>query len=116
MIGKKLKLLRETKELTQLRLADLLNLNRVSYNRYENNEREPDYETLKKIADFFNVSTDYLLGRNPTKKTEISLSPEKERLIKEIQQASDDDLKEMEYILNYLKSKKEKNEDAATIV
>lgn len=83
-------------------------------NRYENDEREPDYETLKRLADFFNVSLDYLLGHETIQKEKI-LSLEQERLIKEITEANDIDLKELEQILNYVKSKKTKNQEAATI-
>jgi len=40
-----------------------LNMNQNSISRYENGEREADYGTLIAIADYFNVSVDYLLGR-----------------------------------------------------
>ena len=40
-----------------------LNMNQNSISRYENEEREADYETLIAIADYFDVSIDYLLGR-----------------------------------------------------
>ena len=54
--------LRENKQLKQFEVANLLNINPVTYNRYEKGEREPDHKMLKKLAIFFNVSTDYLLG------------------------------------------------------
>ena len=59
----RLKELREKKKISQLQLALVLNMNQNSISRYENMEREADYETLIKIADYFNVSLDYLLGR-----------------------------------------------------
>jgi len=40
-----------------------LNMNQNSISRYENREREADYATLIRFADYFNVSIDYLLGR-----------------------------------------------------
>ena len=40
-----------------------LNIPQNTYSQYENGKREPDSETLSRIADFFNVSVDYLLGR-----------------------------------------------------
>lgn len=40
-----------------------LNLNQNSISRYENEEREADYKTLIALADYFNVSVDFLLGR-----------------------------------------------------
>ena len=51
------------RKISQLKLALDLNMNQNTVSRYENMEREADYETLIKIADYFNVSLDYLLGR-----------------------------------------------------
>ena len=59
----RLKELRKKRKISQLKLALDLNMNQNSISRYENCEREADYETLVKIADYFNVSLDYLLGR-----------------------------------------------------
>ncbi len=54
--------------MSQVKLAMDLYLNQNSISRYEKGEREADYATLIKIADYFNVSIDYLLERtnNPT--------------------------------------------------
>lgn len=49
--------------MSQLRLAIELNMNQNSISRYETGEREADYATLIKFADYFNVSVDYLLER-----------------------------------------------------
>lgn len=59
-IGKKLKELRIQQNLTQEMLSDLLGISRVNYTRYENDKVRPDYETLIKIADFYDVSLDDL--------------------------------------------------------
>lgn len=59
----RLKELRIKRNITQLKLALDLNMNQNSISRYENMEREADYETLIKFADYFDVSVDYLLGR-----------------------------------------------------
>lgn len=59
----RLKELRKKKKLSQIRLAMELNLSQNSISRYETLEREAGYETLIQIADYFNVSLDYLLGR-----------------------------------------------------
>ena len=59
----KLKYLRKKMGISQLKLAMDLNMNQNSVSRYENGEREADYATLIKFADYFNVSIDYLLGR-----------------------------------------------------
>lgn len=59
----RLKELRKEKGISQLKLAFDLNMNQNTISRYETCEREADYETLIKFADYFNVSLDYLLGR-----------------------------------------------------
>lgn len=59
----RLKELRRQKGFSQLKLAMDLNMNQNSISRYENEEREADYATLIKFADYFNVSIDYLLER-----------------------------------------------------
>lgn len=64
----RLKNLRKEKELTQTQLAKMIGISRGALSLYETGKREPDYCTLQKFADFFNVSTDYLLGRNMHKK------------------------------------------------
>ena len=59
----RLKELRRKAKISQLKLAMDLNMNQNTISRYENLEREADYETLIKFADYFGVSLDYLLGR-----------------------------------------------------
>lgn len=59
----RLKELREKHNISQVKLAMELHLNQNSISRYENGEREADYNTLIAFADYFNVSVDYLLGR-----------------------------------------------------
>lgn len=61
--AKVFKELRTNLKLTQQELADKLGLSRSAIGMYEKGEREPDFETLELIADFFNVDMDYLLGR-----------------------------------------------------
>ncbi len=63
----RLKELRQEKKISQLKLALDLNMNQNTISRYENLEREADYKTLIKFADYFNVSLDYLLGRDHKK-------------------------------------------------
>ena len=60
--GDRIALLREKAGLTQEELAQQLGISRAALAKYEKSLREPDYETLNKIADFFDVSIDYLLG------------------------------------------------------
>lgn len=64
----RLKELREKRNISQLKLAMDLNLNQNSISRYENMVREADYKTLIMLADYFNVSIDYLLERTDNPK------------------------------------------------
>ena len=63
MIGDTLKRLRTKKGLTSEELCSKIGIKGGSYRNYERNDRKPDYDTLVKLADFYGVSTDYLLGR-----------------------------------------------------
>ncbi|MCD5029078.1 helix-turn-helix domain-containing protein [Enterococcus asini] len=65
--GERLKDLRKKRSLTQSQLGEKLNVTKASISGYENDTRSPDRETLVKIAEIFNVSTDYLLGRTDDK-------------------------------------------------
>lgn len=58
----KLKLLREEKGISQQKLAKYLNTKQQYIHRYENGYSEPDIQTLKLLADFFETSVDYLVG------------------------------------------------------
>ncbi|MBR6632695.1 MAG: helix-turn-helix transcriptional regulator [Clostridia bacterium] len=59
----RLKEIRALKKISQLKLAIDLNMNQNTISRYETGEREPGINELIKIADYFNVSIDYLLER-----------------------------------------------------
>lgn len=63
-IGNKLKELRISEGLTQRELSVRLGISRVNYTRYETDKVRPDYETLIKLADFYNVSLDEIFDRN----------------------------------------------------
>ena len=63
-IGKKLKELRKSENLTQKQLAEALNIRRENYTRYETDASRPDYETLIAIANFYNVSLDEIFDRD----------------------------------------------------
>lgn len=62
ILGKRLLILRHKLGLSQRNLAQKLGLNPSTYFRYEKSQREPSIDVLIKIAEFFNVTTDYLLG------------------------------------------------------
>lgn len=67
MIGDILKQLRNEKEMTIAKAAETFGVANRTYSSYELEEREPNLSLLIKLADFYNVSTDYLLGRTEIK-------------------------------------------------
>lgn len=86
---KNLKILRQEKGISQQQLADVILVTQQSVNKYENHDVEPDIKTLIKIAEFFNVSLDYLVGRTDIRemanKTRMSdLADGEEKIIKEM--------------------------------
>lgn len=64
--GERLKELRKSKSYTQQQLADVFQLNKSSISRYEKDLQLPEASTLPKIAEFFQVSLDYLMGNDGT--------------------------------------------------
>lgn len=63
VFSEQLKDLRKTKGLTQKEVSEKIGIARGSYGNWERGKREPNIEMLVKLADYFDVSLDYLLGR-----------------------------------------------------
>ncbi|MCU9592248.1 MULTISPECIES: helix-turn-helix domain-containing protein [Bacillus subtilis group] len=113
MLSDRLVELRKSKELTQQGLADKLKITRSSLSQYEIGNRQPDYETLKKIADFFEVTTDYLLGYSNTKpvveeeKTPYNVTddPDLQIAFKDAADFSEEARRQTIDFINYLKEK-----------
>jgi len=70
MFSTRIKLLREEKNVMQKDVSDIVGVSQSTYNLYENGKREPNFETLIKIAKYFNVTTDYLLGASECRSAE----------------------------------------------
>ena len=60
--------LREDRDLTQTYIAELLNTSQTVYSRYERNERDLPISYLYELCKFYNVSADYILGLSKSKK------------------------------------------------
>jgi len=61
--GQRISYLRESHQMTQTELARRLGITRASLSHYETGRRVPDFDTLSKMADLFDVSVDYIIGR-----------------------------------------------------
>lgn len=66
----RLKMLRREKGITQKKLAEIVGTTQQSINKYENHNIEPDISTLITMADYFNISVDYLIGHSESRQTE----------------------------------------------
>ena len=77
----RLKLLRLKAKKKQEDIALFLNITRAAYTNIELGKREPDLSTISALADYYNVSTDYLLGRTDVKSKQIALSTEEINLV-----------------------------------
>lgn len=85
-----LRRLREGAGVTQKQLADAIGVSQQSINKYENHNIEPDISTLIRIADYFSVSVDYLVGHRiaPVSVSDRNLSPEEIRFIMNLRRLS----------------------------
>ena len=103
----RIKELRQQTNLNQTETAKKMGLPRVNYNKYENEGIEPNIETLKNFADYFNVSLDYLCGR--TWNNQVGYIPEERKnLITQIINLSDENFNNVVQLLNgYLFAKKD---------
>lgn len=72
-IGERIAQLRKSRSMSQFQLAKTLNIATSTLGMYETNRRKPNMEMLEKLADFFGVSIDYLLGRETIDKSDIDL-------------------------------------------
>jgi HTH-type transcriptional regulator, competence development regulator len=83
MLKNKLIELRKAKKLRQEDIAKILGIARTTYAMYEQGNREPDFDTLNKIADYFEVTIDHLLGREEKVKSKEDSLEEVNKLVKE---------------------------------
>lgn len=80
----RIKELREKRKLSQSALAEKFTLSQQTISAYERGERDPGTDTLNKLADFFNVSIDYLLGKG-----DAGLGPEVLAFAEELKERKD---------------------------
>lgn len=103
--------LRETRLLLgkqQKEVADDLNISRSTYSQYETEKRAPDFNTLCKLANYFNVTTDYLLGR-----TEDPTPPDLQKERPSDEERLND---ELDNIYNYIKAQPPEEQERLTAI
>ncbi|MGM8141115.1 helix-turn-helix domain-containing protein [Enterococcus italicus] len=106
--GARLKDLRLRAKLTQQQLGNIVHVSKVSISGYERGERSPDTETLRNLANYFEVSVDYLLngdnGYSKQRNDSFDLAAKEKDKIETIAAHIDDDVtdEQMDDILNYI--------------
>ncbi|WP_208586119.1 helix-turn-helix domain-containing protein [Gracilibacillus suaedae] len=114
----RLKNLREEKELMQEEVAKKLNISTSAYGYYEQGRNEPSLETIKQLAEIFDVTADYLLGLIDTKQHPVRFSEElmltedeiktvhlmkKEHLLEQINDDRDNNIRRIKRMLDFIR-------------
>ena len=115
MFGERLKQLRKEKKVSQKTLADALFISQQAIAKWESDKSSPNPETVRKIAEYFNVSTDYLLEVDPVKpakepKSKISDDDVKVALFGGDSEVTDEMWNEVQNFVDYVKSKHTKGD------
>jgi len=103
--SERLRQLRSERNITQIRLAELLEVNPRVYNRWETGVATPYWGTIVKIADILNISLDELAERGNFKDSETEMNicnPELHRLYQRVDRLSDEDQKALLVVLDSL--------------
>lgn len=90
--GERLKLLRKQKQLTLRELSKEIHVSFSTLGKYERSEREPDFETLNKLADFYDVSTDYIMCRTDDRNLYRNQDEAKSAIKRKVLKFKDEDL------------------------
>ena len=99
--GENIRKLRDRHDMTQEALGKLLNVTQSTIAYYESGKKQPTLETLIIIADYFEVSTDFLLNRTNVVSTASEISKSDSELLNKINKLSDENRKEIESYINY---------------
>ncbi len=108
MFAQRLKELRVKSGLTQMQFAEIFKISSGTIAMWETGKRAPDKDTIVKIANYFHVSTDYLLGNEQKNSDDSELNSAFFRLKKGLE-PYDLDEEDAEFLLTVFKAHKEKN-------
>lgn len=100
-IGKKLVELRKKYGYTQEKSAQMIGISRTALKNYELGASKPSYESLRKIANFYGVTTDYLLGAEEYQQPEVS--PNTQILLQTLKGATEEEIAQAIRIIEALK-------------
>ena len=102
-LGERLKVLRHSRRISQIEVAQHIGITRSAYSHYESNNRQPVYETIIKLAAYFNVSVDYLIvGGDPVPAVERADEKDMNEILQLFQQMDRDMKKRSIHMINAL--------------
>lgn len=109
---KNLKALREEYGISQQRLAEAIFVTQPSINKYENHNTEPEIEILKRIANYFDTTIDYLVGYSDQRYradhlTEERLTPREARLLADLRAMPEEKRQCVEQVVRLFSGEKE---------
>jgi transcriptional regulator with XRE-family HTH domain len=111
-LAKRMRHIREVKGYSQTKVAQALGISNVQLSRYESSERKPDPDFIKNVADFYEVSTDYLLGiidtythKNDTDIDKTLNDPELGLWFKDIKDSTPERQEELRQFWEFIKMK-----------
>lgn len=114
---KRLVELRKERNLYQVDVAKKIGVARATYGAYEQGNRQPDFDTLEKIANLYGVTTDYLLGRsdNPRMTADeefkaFSNDPNLKHFFRDIEASSEQEQEELKAIFEIIKKRRKEKE------
>src|SRR5262249_27882270 len=102
-LGERLKVLRHSRRISQIEVAQYIGITRSAYSHYESNNRQPVYETIIKLAAYFNVSVDFLLvGTDPVPTVERNDEQDMNEILQLFQHMDRDMKKRSIHMINAL--------------
>lgn len=114
--SKRLREERLKKKLTQAMLADILRIDQTSISKYETGKQFPDLSVLNDIANFFEVSLDYLTGRTDIRiSQESSCKKTSANILSHLDELSDESIEELEDYLKFLKLRESVHKSKETL-
>ncbi len=115
-LGKRMRSLRDKKDLKQNKVAEMLDITPFQLSRYESGKTKPDPEMIASIANYYDVSTDYLLGRSDEPRMTadeefeaFANDPELERWYRKLPESEEEDLQKLRRMWEIIKSDKNNN-------
>ncbi|SDN50748.1 DNA-binding transcriptional regulator, XRE-family HTH domain [Fictibacillus solisalsi] len=110
MFSSRLKKLRANKKMSQQELAAYLGITRQAYGKYEKEEAQPDFDSLKKLSSLFDVSIDYLITGNenthsPDAMWKEFLDPKTQIFFKDLKDAPEEKIEELIRFWEFIKER-----------